>query len=141
MTMNRREFVAASVAGAAMLQGKMLALAPTGNLQVTVDATRIGEPVTPLIFGGYMEPATTRVWAEMLTDRKFARSVTDTAPPPAGFNSGRGGQMRSWKPMGPVGAVEMDTVKPFVGEHSPAHHAALDRRARHPAGRPAARQG
>ena len=35
-----------------------------------------GEPVTPLIFGGYMEPATTRVWAEMLTDRKFANPVT-----------------------------------------------------------------
>jgi alpha-N-arabinofuranosidase len=118
MTMNRREFVAASVAGAVMLQGKMLALAPTGDIRVTVDATKVGEPVTPLVFGGYMEPATTRVWAEMLTDRKFARSITDTAPPPPGFNAGRV-QMHYWKPMGPMEVVEMDKVNPFVGEHSP----------------------
>ena len=119
MTMNRREFVAASVASAAMMQQKMMALtAPAGDLQVTVDATKIGEPVTPLIFGGYMEPATTRIWAEMLTDRKFARSVTDTTPPPQGFNAGRV-QLHYWKPLGLAGSVEMDKIKPFVGEHSP----------------------
>lgn len=118
MTMNRREFVVTSVASAAMMQQKMMALAPSGDLQVTVDATKIGEPITPLIFGGYMEPATTRVWAEMLADRKFARSVTDTTPPPSGFNTGRNA-MQSWKPVGSAGTVEMDTIKPFVGEHSP----------------------
>ena len=118
MTMNRREFVAASVASAAMMQQKMMALAPSGDLQVMVDATKVGEPVTPLIFGGYMEPATTRVWAEMLTDRKFSRSVPDTTPPPQGFNSGRGA-MQPWRPVGPAGTVEMDKINPFVGEHSP----------------------
>jgi alpha-N-arabinofuranosidase len=118
MTMNRREFVAASVASAALLQQKMMALAPSGDLRVTVDATRIGEPVNPLIFGGYMEPATTRVWAEMLTDRKFARSVTDATPPPPGFNTGRNAT-QSWRPVGPAGTVEMDKSNPFVGEHSP----------------------
>ncbi len=118
MTMNRREFVAASVATAAMLHGKLMALTPTGDIRVTVDATKVGAPVTPLVFGGYMEPATTRVWAEMLTDRKFARSINDTAPPPQGFNAGRF-QLHYWKPVGPAGSVEMDTTKPFVGEHSP----------------------
>src|SRR5882757_8749688 len=106
MTMNRREFVAASLAGAAMMPQKMMALAPAGDVQVTVDATKIGEPVTPLIFGGYMEPATTRVWSEMLTDRKFARSVTATAPPPSGFNAGRI-QLHYWKAVGLAGSVEM----------------------------------
>src|ERR1700691_6739109 len=99
MTMNRREFVVGSVAGAAMMQHGMTALAaPTAGLQVTVDATKMGEPVNPLLFGGYMEPATTRVWAEMLTDRKFSRSVTDTTPPPSGFNTGRNA-MQSWRPV------------------------------------------
>ena len=117
--MNRREFVAASVAGAAMMQRGMLALAaPAGDLQVTVDATKVGEPVTPLIFGGYMEPATTRVWAEMLTDRKFARSVTDAAPPLSSSFMGRS-PMHFWKPVGPASTVEMDKVKPFVGDYSP----------------------
>ncbi|HEY4354904.1 MAG TPA: hypothetical protein VGN16_04080 [Acidobacteriaceae bacterium] len=118
MTMNRREFVAASVAGVAMMHGKMMALAPTGDIRVMVDAAKVGEPVNPLVFGGYMEPATTRVWAEMLTDRKFARAINDTAPPPRGFNAGRGA-VHSWKPLGPATAVEMDKVKPFVGEHTP----------------------
>jgi alpha-N-arabinofuranosidase len=116
--MNRREFVVASVAGAAMLQQKMIALAPSGDLQVTVDATKIGEPVNPLVFGGYMEPATTRVWAEMLTDRKFFRAINDTAPPPPGFNSGRV-QLHYWKPVGLATAVEMDKAEPFVGDHTP----------------------
>jgi alpha-N-arabinofuranosidase len=118
MTMNRREFVVASVAGAAMLQQKMIALAPSGDLRVTVDATMVGEPINPLVFGGYMEPATTRVWAEMLTDRKFFRAINDTAPPPPGFNSGRG-QLNYWKPVGPSAAVEMDKADPFVGDHTP----------------------
>jgi alpha-N-arabinofuranosidase len=118
MTMNRRQFVGASVASAAMLQGKMLALAPSGEIRITVDATQVGEPVSPLIFGGYMEPATTRVWAELLTDRKFFRSINDTSPPPQGFNAGRA-QLHYWKPIGPAESVEMDKVKPFVGDHSP----------------------
>ena len=89
MTMNRREFVVGSVAGAAMMQHGMIALAaPATNLQVTVDATKIGEPVNPLLFGGYMEPATTRVWAEMLIDRKFLRAITDAMPAPQGEAAG-----------------------------------------------------
>jgi alpha-N-arabinofuranosidase len=118
MTMSRRRFVATSVASAALLQQKMLALAPTGDLRVTVDATKVGEPVSPLIFGGYMEPATTRVWAEMLTDRKFGRSINDTSAPPQGFNAGRA-QLHYWKPVGPAGNVAMDKVNPFVGDHTP----------------------
>lgn len=101
-----------------MAQQKMMALAPSGDIRVTVDATKVGEPISPLLFGGYMEPATTRVWAEMLTDRKFARSVTDTAPPPRGFNAGRA-QLHFWKPLGPAASVEMDKVDPFVGDHTP----------------------
>jgi hypothetical protein len=116
--MNRREFVVASLASAATMQQKMMALAPSADLRVTVDATKVGEAVNPLLFGGYMEPATTRVWAEMLTDRKFARSVIDTAPPPPGFNAGRV-QLHCWKPLGPAAAVEMDNISPFVGDHSP----------------------
>ena len=43
MPMNRREFIAASVAGAAVLQQEMKAFAaPAGNIQVTVDATKVG---------------------------------------------------------------------------------------------------
>jgi hypothetical protein len=81
--MNRREFLAASVASAALMQQGVTAFAATGgSIRVAIDASKIGEPVNPLIFGGYMEPATTQIWAEMLSDRKFANPVTDAAPPP-----------------------------------------------------------
>jgi alpha-N-arabinofuranosidase len=117
--MNRREFIAASVASAALLQQGMMALAESsGSLKVSIDASKCGEPINPLIFGGYMEPATTQVWAEMLTDRKFANPVTDAAPAPSNspFRRFMG---EPFKPVGPAGTVEMDTVRPFVGKHSP----------------------
>lgn len=51
---------------AAMLTGAGAAQTVTA----TIDATHTALPITKLIFGGFMEPATTRVWAEMLTDRR-----------------------------------------------------------------------
>jgi len=117
--MNRREFLAASVAGAAALnQGlKVFAAAPP-DIQVTVDAANAGAPISPLIFGGYMEPATTRAWAEMLTDRKFARPVTNAAPPPVSPFMRRL-QGEPFKPAGPEAMVTMDKADPFVGKQSP----------------------
>lgn len=119
MTMNRREFMAASAAGVAMLNPGIKGFAaPAGKIQVAIDAAQVGGPVSPLVFGGYMEPATTRVWAEMLTDRKFARPVTDASPAPANSFMRRF-MGEPFRPVGPAGTVEMDTAKPFVGNQSP----------------------
>jgi alpha-L-arabinofuranosidase len=120
MPMNRREFVALSIAEAAMLQPQMKALAnSSGNIQARVDATKSGAPINPLIFGGYMEPATTQVWAEVLTDRKFANAIT-SAPTPVPANPFfRRFFGEPFKPVGPEGTVEMDTQRPYVGKHSP----------------------
>ncbi len=117
--MNRREFLAASVAGAAMLQQGMKAFGdPATDIQVAIDASTPGAPVEAAVFGGYMEPATTRAWSEMLYDRKFLRPVTDVAPPPSrGFGFRFRGE--PWMPVGPLSAVAMDAARPFVGEHSP----------------------
>jgi alpha-N-arabinofuranosidase len=117
--MNRREFLAASMASAAILPQRMAAFAtPTQNIQVFIDAARTGAPVASQIFGGYMEPATTRVWAEMLTDRKFANPITNAPSPPVNpfFRRFFG---EPFKPVGPEGTIEMDPVRPFVGKHSP----------------------
>jgi len=111
MPMNRREFLAASVAGAAILQQGMTAFAVTAeDLQVAIDASKSGGPVNPMIFGGYMEPATTQVWAEMLTDRKFANPITsavETAPSDSFFRRFLG---EPFKPVGPEGTVEMERM-------------------------------
>jgi len=118
MAMNRREFLAASAASAALLNESMRAFAaPAGNIQVAVDATKIGAPVASPVFGAYMEPATTRVWAEMLSDRKFYHPIRNTAPPPTQSFFLR--FQHPWKPVGPDGTVEMDRTNPFVGTHSP----------------------
>lgn len=119
MVMNRREFIASSVAGAALLQQGLAAFGdPVENLPVTIDATKCSGPVSPLVFGGYMEPATTRVWAEMLGDRKFARTIVSSPPMPSNpfFRRFMG---EPWLPIGPEDTVEMDTVQPWVGAHSP----------------------
>ena len=120
MPMNRRELLKASVAGAAMLkQGRKAFAAPAGSIQVAIDAARSGKPINPMIFGGYMEPATTGVWAEMLGDRKFARPVVSAQPAPANSSPMLRFRGEPFRPVGPEGTVEMDTVRPFVGKHSP----------------------
>ncbi len=133
MPMNRRELLQASVAGAAMVSQGAFA-APPATIQVAIDAAKPGEPINPMIFGGYMEPATTRVWSEMLSDRKFANPVAPAPAAQAGRGGpggpggpgapGGGGMFRRFggdpfRPVGPADAVVMDTVRPFVGKHSP----------------------
>jgi alpha-L-arabinofuranosidase len=91
-----------------------------GPVAVAIDATRVGPPVSRLVFGGFMEPATTSVWAEMLADRKFfnlVTSKTDPAAPTGGF--GRRGPQRRWMPVGPDAFVVMDKAHAYVGEWSP----------------------
>lgn len=85
-----------------------------------IDATHTGQPISRLVFGGFMEPATTQVWAEMLADRKFfyeINSKPEPAAPAGGF--GRRGPRRRWLPVGGDQFVVMDSKSPYVGEWSP----------------------
>jgi alpha-L-arabinofuranosidase len=88
-------------------------------VSATIDATRTGPAITKLVFGGFMEPATTGVWAEMLADRKFFAEITSkpSAVPTGGF--GRRGPQRRWAPVGPDAIVVMDRKNAYVGEWSP----------------------
>jgi len=100
----------------------MLFLGATAAAQpvaATIDATRVGPPITKLLFGGFMEPATTFVWAEMLADRKFYAEISSKPPavPTGGF--GRRGPQRRWVPVGPDEFVAMDRTNAYVGEWSP----------------------
>ena len=87
---------------------------------VTIDATRTAQPITQFVFGGFMEPATTRVGAEMLYDRKFFNEINSKpqpAPPAGGF--GRRGPQPRWEPVGADKFVVMDGKNAYVGEWSP----------------------
>ncbi len=87
---------------------------------VTIDATRTAQPITKLIFGGFMEPATTRIWAEMLYDRKFFNEI-NSKPQPAATSGGFGrrGPQPRWKPVGPDEFVTMDRKRAYIGNWSP----------------------
>lgn len=90
------------------------------SLAVQIDATRKGEPISRWVFGGFMEPATTRVWSEMLYDRKFFHAINSKpAPTVASAGFGRRGPLRRWLPVGPDEFVVMDTKKVYVGEWTP----------------------
>src|SRR6266702_2750655 len=69
-------------------------------VSVTIDATRTGQPITKLMFGGFMEPATTQVWAEMLADRKFYNAINSKPSPTPTGGFGRRGPQRRWMPVG-----------------------------------------
>jgi alpha-N-arabinofuranosidase len=86
----------------------------------TINASPPGQPITRLIFGGFMEPATTGVWVEMLTDRKFQNEITSKAlPVPSGWLSFMGPQRR-WEPIGGDLAVVMERKIPYFGDWSPS---------------------
>jgi len=89
-------------------------------VEVTIDAARTAEPISRMVFGGFMEPATTRVWAEMLYDRKFFYEINSKPQPaiPAG-GFGRRGPLRRWVPVGADEFLSMDAKDPYVGEWSP----------------------
>lgn len=95
------------------------ATAEAQPVAATIDISHPGHPITRRMFGGFMEPATTGVWAEMLTDRKFFNEITSQAPPaPSGWLSFMGAQRR-WKPIGADSFVIMDKNNPYVGEWTP----------------------
>ena len=77
-------------------------------------------PITKLIFGGFMEPATTRVWAEMLGDRKFLNAINSKPQPaPTAGGFGRRGVQARWMPVGADEFVTMDSAMAYVGDWSP----------------------
>jgi alpha-N-arabinofuranosidase len=96
------------------------AMAAAQSVVATIDAARTGQPITKLMFGGFMEPATTGVWAEMLSDRKFFNEITSNPAPAAGRGGfGMRGPQRRWMPVGADSFVVMDKKNPYVGEWTP----------------------
>jgi len=100
----------------AALAAALTSTAAAQPVAVAIDATSAGQPISKLILGGYFEPATTGVWAEMLYDRKFLRDIDSQPPPSPAFP---GARRNPWRPVGGDDVVKMDTGRPWVGEHSP----------------------
>ncbi|MCC6233238.1 MAG: alpha-N-arabinofuranosidase [Verrucomicrobiales bacterium] len=96
-----------------------------GTLSVTVDAGKTGAPISPYIYGQFIEHLGRciygGIWAEMLEDRKFYfpitaryapyRSLQNTAYPVVGASP--------WQIVGETAGVTMVKEDAFVGDHSP----------------------
>lgn len=90
-------------------------------ITATVDVTRTGAPIDPLLYGYFIENLGSifegGLWAEKLGDRKFFHAVTnDSALTPP---NSRSRWVPRWWPVGPEGAVRMDSARAWVGKHSP----------------------
>jgi alpha-N-arabinofuranosidase len=102
-----------------------LALVRAATLDVKVDATRRGAPISPYVYGQFIEHLGRciygGIWAEMLEDRKFYfpvtadyapyRSLKDTAYPVVGASP--------WQIVGPAEGVTMVKEGAFVGDQAP----------------------
>ena len=106
---------------------------PGQPVVATVDAAKTGPPISPYVYGQFIEHAGSLVysglWSELLDDRKFYYAVqpkpaeepnvgqrgADEFGPIRRRNVGPG----RWNPIGPVDSVVMDTNNPFVGDHTP----------------------
>ena len=131
--MNSLKFLGAMALTAAL--GAALALAPHATAQanpvhVVVNAEKTGAPISPHIYGQFLEHGgdivNTGVWAEELVDRKFFYAVAKTAPqPPKVTGNGEGNPRfrrvptRWWSPVGGDDAVTMDMHAPYSGDHTP----------------------
>ena len=106
--------------------------APGQPVTATVDASKTGPPISPYVYGQFLEHAGSLIysslWSEMLDDRKFYYAVTNkpAEDPDAGRRGGFGGfpgrrnvGPGRWNPIGPMDSVVMDTSNPFVGDHTP----------------------
>ena len=108
--------------------------AHAGADEVTIDASKTGEPISPYIYGQFIEHLGRciygGIWSEMLEDRKFFFPIDGEKP---GWDKHEGKKnsyegegvpyeiivASPWQPFGPKGAVSLDKKNPYVGEHTP----------------------
>ena len=114
----------------ALLCASIMSVAQTRTVNVAIDTSKTGAPISKNIYGQFLEHGgdivNTGVWAELLADRKFYFAVSATAPQlpqPMGNAAGnprfRRPITRWWTPVGGDDAVLMDKKVPYTGEQTP----------------------
>ncbi len=96
---------------------------------VTIDAGTKGEPISPFIYGQFIEHLGRciygGIWAEMLEDRKFYFPITSEYDPYRGTRSVSKDSpfavvgASPWQIVGAPDSVTMVTEDSFVGDHTP----------------------
>ena len=116
-----------------------------GTVDVKVDTAKTGAPISPYIYGQFVEHLGRciygGIWAEMLEDRKFYFDITPNYSPYRGIeNPDFPGEILKpeypvvgaspWQIIGDPAAVTMVTKDAFVGKHSPRVNAGAGLRQR-----------
>jgi alpha-L-arabinofuranosidase len=121
-----------------IVYGLLFAGILTAAQTLTLDTSKTKEPISPYIYGQFIEHLGKCVngglWAEMLEDRKFYYPVTDTYDPwgvatDRQWNTGPYLYLKAspWKVITPrnappAGIVTMDTDHPYTGAQAPVIH-------------------
>jgi alpha-L-arabinofuranosidase len=119
--MNRRIFPAIMIAALLLSSAAYrTAAAQERRVAVVIDAARTGAPISPYIYGQFIEHIGDLVnrglWAEMLDDRKFYHPISSK---PVEQRPVRGRRANRWMPIGPDSSVGIDRDHPWAGEQSP----------------------
>ena len=98
----------------------LAASASAQTITATIDATARGAPISPLIYGMFIEHGGSLLEqgfrAELLDDRKFYFAIGEKPPArPGPFRSAA----RGWQAVGPADAVRMDSVHAYASDHAP----------------------
>src|SRR5271169_5981983 len=108
----------------ALLFLSSFSFAQTRQVSATIDASKTGAPISPYLYGQFLEHiggiVNNGIWAEMLDDRKFYHPISSQAPAaPAGPAWMRRNPPRRWTPVGADELVTMDASRAYSGDHSP----------------------
>ncbi len=86
----------------------------------TIDVTSTGAPISPHIYGQFIEHigdlVNRSIWAEMIDDRKFYHPVVAN---PGEQKPVRGRRSSRWLPIGPDASIVMDRAHAYAGDQSP----------------------
>jgi alpha-N-arabinofuranosidase len=120
----RRSTLKVPAVSLAVLFLSIVSAAQTPPVNVAIDASKTGAPISKYLYGQFLEHAgnivNENIWAEMLEDRKFYYPVTSKPPEqPAGPAWRRRAPLRHWTPVGGDEVVTMDTKGPYTGDHTP----------------------
>ncbi len=100
-----------------------LSLAQTQPVNVIIEASKAGAPISKYIYGQFLEHiggiVNNNIWAELLDDRKFYYPITSHPPAQPAGPSWRRMTVHHWMPMGADEFVVMDADHPYVGDHTP----------------------
>ena len=108
----------------------LVSAAQTAPVNVAIDASKTGAPISKYVYGQFLEHGgdivNTGIWAELLADRKFYFPIAMTAPKlPEVMGNGAGNPRfrrpitRWWAPVGGDAVVTMDTKNPYAGDQTP----------------------